>query len=149
MEKLEMRARARATARASRVFTPGRDQELRGEPRERTSGEAAAIPPEVDERQIAQAHAACKPMGELEYVVQSVDGKGQLRAMYVILPDLALKSHYARLGFAIEAGCRVLLDAALMRPIAVLRVAAQPGLDAPDKTDHSSGFNPYFDMPAA
>ncbi|HVE50512.1 MAG TPA: hypothetical protein VNG69_12970 [Casimicrobiaceae bacterium] len=147
MEKLEMRARARATARASRAFTPGRDQELRGDPRELMTG--AAAPPEVGENEAAQARAACKPMGELEYVVQSVDGEGRLRALYVIVPDLALKSHYARLGFTIAAGCRVLLDAALMRPIAVLRVAAQAGGSMPEKTDHSTGFNPYFDMPAA
>lgn len=149
MEKLEMRARARATARASRAFTPGRDQELRGDPRELMIGEAAIVPPEVNESEAAQARAACKPMGELEYVVQSVDGQGRLRAMYVIVPDLALKSHYARLGFTIEAGCRVLIDAALMRPIAVLRVAAQAGDEMPEKTHHSTGFNPYFDMPAA
>lgn len=149
MEKHEMRAKARATARASRAFIPGRDQELRGDPRESRSGEAAIVPPEVDENEIAQARAACKPMGELEYVVQSVDGEGRLRALYVIVPDLALKSHYARLGFTIATGCRVLLDAALMRPIAVLRVAAQAGEEVPEKTDHSHGFNPYFDMPAA
>lgn len=151
MEKLELRARARATARASRMFTPGRDQELTPE---RADGRSRApqpvsLPPAVDIIDETQARAACKPMGELEYVVQSVDLRGRLRALYVIVPDLALKSHYERLGFTIEDGCRVLLDADALRPIAVLRVSCQGGRPVPQKRAAASGFNPYFDLPAA
>jgi len=153
MEKLEMRARARATARASRMFTPGRDQELEGAPppdgRTRQA-QPVALPPALDIIDEAQARAACKPMGELEYVVQSVDARGRLRALYVIVPDLALKSHYERLGFAVEPGCRVLLDADALLPIAVMRVSSCDAEGAmPQKCSHAAGFNPYFDMPSA
>jgi hypothetical protein len=154
MEKLEMRARARATARASRMFTPGRDQELEGAPpppEGRTrQAQPAGLPPALDIIDEAQARAACKPMGELEYVVQSVDARGRLRALYVIVPDLALKSHYARLGFAVEPGCRVLLDADALLPIAVMRVSGCEVEGAmTQKVSHAAGFNPYFDMPSA
>jgi hypothetical protein len=153
MEKLELRARARATARASRMFTPGRDQELEGapQPEGRTrQAQPAALPPALDIIDEAQARAACKPMGDLEYVVQSVDARGRLRALYVIVPDLALKSHYARLGFAVEPGCRVLLDADALLPIAVMRVSGCEVEGAmPQKVSHAAGFNPYFDMPSA
>jgi hypothetical protein len=143
MEKLEMRARARASARASRVFTPGRDQDLTDAPPPR-----AQLPAALDVIDEAHARAACRPMGELEYVVQSVDAKGRMRAMYVIVPDLALKAHYERHNLSIEAGCRVLLDAEALLPIAVLRIAANEG-EAPHKCAHAAGFNPYFDLPPA
>jgi hypothetical protein len=149
MEKLEMRARARATARASRLFTPGRDQELAGEPRGRSASRPAALPPRLDIIDETQARAACKPMGELEYIVQSADARGRLRALYVIVPDLALKSHYERLGLALEPGCRVLLDAEALLPIAVLRVSVCGGTSVPAKCGAATGFNPYFDLPAA
>ena len=52
-----------------------------------------------------------------------------MRTLYVIVPDLALKLHYQRLGFEIDHGCRVLLDAEALLPIAVLRLslATVPG----------------------
>ena len=150
MEKLEMRARARATARASRMFTPGRDQDLEGEVRaDRVREKPAALPPAIDIIDETHARSSCKPMGELEYVVQSVDARGRLRALYVIVPDLALKSHYERLGFAIEPGCRVLLDAAALLPIAVMRVSCHGSAATPPKCSPAAGFNPYWDMPAA
>jgi hypothetical protein len=152
MEKLEMRARARATARANRLFTPGRDDRIdsAAEPRGRsTAPRMGTLPPPVDIIDEAQARAACKPMGELEFIVQSADARGRIRAMYVIVPDLALKEHYQRLGLAVEAGCRVLLDAAALLPIAVLRVSCRNGEGTPSKCDGAAGFNPYWDMPAS
>jgi hypothetical protein len=145
MEKLELRARARATARASR-FDPGRDQDVR---RDSAGGNAAALPPPIDVIDEAQARASCKPMGELEYIVQSADARGRVRSLYVIVPDLALKAHYERLGLALEPGCRVLLDAAALLPIAVLRVTGCKAADAPGDAPPASGFNPYFDLPPA
>lgn len=150
MEKLEMRARARATARASRMFTPGRDSDVAGAARTRSpSQEPVALPPAIDVIDETQARAACKPMGELEYVVQSVDARGRVRSMYIIVPDLALKAHYERLGFTIETDCRVLLDAAALIPVAVLRVVACRGEAESEDTPSAAGYNPYFDMPPA
>jgi hypothetical protein len=151
MEKLEMRARARATARAVGLFDlPARSvgdgrPEIRGRTgavrRARTS--APALVP-VDEM---QARASCAPMGELETIVQAADAKGRARTLYVIVPDFAMKSHYERLGFTLEPGCRVLLDAAELLPIAVLKLARSVA-PAPERCPSSSGFNPYFDLPA-
>lgn len=149
MEKLEMRARARATARASRMFTPGDENLEDGARGERARGKPAALPPAIDIIDEAHARAACRPMGELEYVVQSVDARGRLHALYVIVPDLALKSHYERLGFAIEPGCRVLLDAGALLPLAVMRVSRHGGGETPQTCSAATGFNPYFDLPAA
>lgn len=151
MDKLELRARARAAARASGLFEIGRETplETRNETRGRSSAARVrpAAPPPVDAIDEAQARAACKPMGELEYIVQAADASGRVRALYVIIPDLALKSHYQRLGFEIEAGCRVLLDAAALLPLAVLRLSARSGQGTPPCCAPAAGFNPYFDIP--
>ena len=151
MEKLELRARARAAARAAGWFDvalPARNEE-RGEGRGRAGADRrrrsspAFIP--VDE---AQARAACAPMGDLEYVVQAADAKGRVRALYVIVPDVAMKSHYERIGFTLEPGCRVLLDAAALLPIALLRLSPARA-SAPKPGPPAAGFNPFFDLPAA
>ena len=85
-------------------------------------------------------------MGELETIVQAADAAGRVRTLYVIVPDLALKLHYQRLGFEIEHGCRVLLDAEALLPIAVLRLSARNGAGTPRPAAPSAGFNPYFDV---
>ena len=150
MDKLELRARARAAARAQGLSELGDDSadERSGEPRGRNSAVRVKpiAPANIDAIDEAQAQAACKPMGELEYIVQAADAQGRQRALYVIVPDLALKSHYQRLGFEIEAGCRVLLDAAALIPIAVLRVSKRNGEGAPPRAEAATGFNPYFDL---
>jgi hypothetical protein len=151
MEKLEMRARARATARAVGLFdlpdrTPGDGRpEIRG--RTGTARRARLHEPAVVPMDEAQARASCAPMGELETIVQAADAKGRARTLYVIVPDFAMKAHYERLGFTLEPGCRVLLDAAELLPIAVLTLARSVAR-APEPGPSSAGFNPYFDLPA-
>lgn len=152
MEKIELRARARAVARAAGLFddppqlrSDGRAEARgRSNPVRRPRPAAAALAP-VDE---AQARAACGPMGELEYIVQAVDALGKARALYVVVPDFRMKPHYERLGLALEPGCRVLLDAAALLPLAVLRLSRSTP-SVPDAGDATAGFNPYFDVPAA
>lgn len=150
MDKLELRARARAAARAQGLFEIGRESadDSGGDPRGRNSAARVrtAAPANIDAIDEAQAQAACKPMGELEYIVQAADASGRQRALYVIVPDPALKSHYQRLGFEIEAGCRVLVDAAELIPIAVLRVSKRSGDGEPPRAEAATGFNPYFDL---
>jgi hypothetical protein len=150
MEKLEMRARARAAARAAGLFDLALRPrgEARPEVRGRTSPDrrprpaSTAVP--IDE---AQARAACAPMGALETIVQAADANGRIRTLYVIVPDFAMKLHYERLGFALEPGCRALLDAASLLPIAMLRLShSAPVPDEPRPS--AGGFNPYFDLPA-
>lgn len=144
-----MRARARATARASRAYRNDGEEALGADGRGRHV-QRPVLPPAIDIIDETQARAACKPMGELEYVIQAADHRGRLRALYVIVPDLTLKPHYERLGFCVEPGCRVLLDAAALRPIAVLRIAPRSGShEPPAKVDAAIGFNPYFDFPSA
>lgn len=151
MDKLELRARARAAARASGLFEIGHETpyETRNEPRGRNSARIRPTAPRpIDAIDEAHARAACKPMGELEYIVQAADAAGRLHALYVIVPDLALKSDYQRLGFEIEAGCRVLVDAAALQPLAVLRLSARNGEGTPPPCAAPAGFNPYWDMPS-
>ena len=154
MDKLELRARARAAARASGLFEDTReDVELAARSEARGRNSAVRVrgvpPPPLDAIDEAQARAACRPMGELEYIVHAADAEGRARAMYVIVPDLELKPHYRRLGFEIEAGCRVLLDASALVPIAVMRVSVRCGAGTPARGDASAGFNPYFELPPA
>jgi hypothetical protein len=153
MDKLELRARARATARASGLLdmtekTPYdiRKTDTRGRSIARTR---TVTPPPIDTIDESHARAACKPMGELECVVQATDASGHARTLYVIFPDLTLKAHYQRLGFEIEAGCRVVLDAAALTPLAVLRMSVRSGAGAPARTLPAAGFNPYFDSRTA
>ena len=150
MDKLELRARARAAARASGLFDLAADATYdgkQGEQRGRSSPRGRAVsPPSIDAIDEAQARAACKPMGELETIVQAADAAGRVRTLYVIFPDLALKLHYQRLGFEIDQGCRVLLDAEALLPIAVLRLSARNGAGMPRPAAPSAGFNPYFDV---
>ena len=141
MDNSELRARARSAVRMDRFAAPMDPQE--------PPPAQGVLPPPLDIIDETHARAACKPMGELEYVVQSADARGRLRAMYVIVPDLALKPHYERLGIAVEAGCRVLLDAASLRPIAVMRVSRCMQNRLVEKGGAGPGFNPYFDLPAA
>lgn len=151
MEKLELRARARAAARASGLFEIGHQMTLdaRSEARARSSGKAHSLPLKVDLIDEVQARAACRPMGELEYIVQAADGIGKQHSFYVIVPDPALKAQYQRLGFTIEPGCRVLLDAAALLPLAVLRLSSRIGEGMPERGAAPAGFNPYFDLPPA
>jgi hypothetical protein len=150
MEKLELRARARAAARAAGLFDISlrAGNEDRGEGRGRTADRRQRSAPAFIPIDEAQARAACAPMGNLEYVVQAVDAKGRVRALYVIVPDFAMKAHYERLGFTLEPGCRVLLDAAALLPIAVLQLSPA-SISAPAPSPVAVGFNPYFDLPAA
>lgn len=152
MDKLELRARARVAARASGLFEidPETPYETPSETRSRSSAARArpAVAKPIDTFDEAQARAACKPMGELEYIVQAADASGRTRALYVIVPDLALSSHYQRLGFEIDAGCRVLLDAEALLPLAVLRISVRNGEGTPARCAPSAGFNPYFDIPS-
>ena len=152
MDKLELRARARAAARASGLFELGRETPYEAtEPRGRSSAARSrpVSPPPIDSIDEAQARAACKPMGELEFIVQAADAAGRMRALYVIVPDLSLKLHYQRLGFEIEPGCRVVLDAAALLPVAVLRLSARNGAGMPPRRAPSTGFNPSVDVPTA
>jgi len=150
MEKLELRARARAEARATGLFDLLPRAAARDRARHAPARRARPTPLPAASVDTEQARAACAPMGRLETVVQAVDAAGRTHALYVIVPDARMKAHYERSGLAIEPGCRVLLDAAALLPVAVLRMAPCPGRDdTPAPAPVSGGFNPYHDVPAA
>jgi hypothetical protein len=152
MEKLELRARARAAARAAGLFELGRglERQRKGEARGRVApGRLRPLPRPVDVIDEAQARAACKPMGELEYIVNAADARGRTRTLYVVVPDLTVRAHYQQLGFEVEAGCRVLLDAASLLPIAVLQMSERSGGGLPQRGQAPAGYNPYFEIPPA
>jgi hypothetical protein len=138
MSKLELRAQARAFVRASRaLFPPPFESETNGH-----SGRHR-VPPPLDK---ARARRACAPMGALVSVVVTVDARKRRRIWYIVDPDPAVAAQYGALGLELTPGCRVLVDAEVMRPVAVLDFDPFASEDVPPSP---GGFNPYFDLPAS
>ncbi len=132
MEKPSQRATARAFLQASRDVFPPAGGPLA--PRQR-------VAPPLDK---ARARQACAPMGALQSIVVTVDAHRRRRTWYVVDPDPAVSAQYAALGLELIPGCKVLVDAEVMRPIAILDL--DPSVSAgTEPTPH--GFNPYFDLP--
>ncbi len=95
-----------------------------------------------------RAQRACAPMGTLHSVVVSQDAQEERRVWYVIDPDPSMAQHYAAQGFDIVPGCKVLIDAEALRPVAVLEFDPDA---RPQDADISPpyGFNPYWDLSPA
>lgn len=85
-------------------------------------------------------------MGTLHSIVVTVDTRKRRRTWYVIEPDLAVAGQYAAAGLDLTPGCKVLVDAEVMRPVALLDF--DPAVSAQDVSPMPHGFNPYFDLPA-
>ena len=137
MDKMQFRAAARAFMRASQMelATPS------GDALPRTSRER--VPPPLDK---ARARQACAPMGTLHSIVVTVNPNKRRRTWYVVEPDFAMAAQYAAAGLDLTPGCKVLVDAELMRPVALLDF--DPAVTALDSDRSPHGFNPYFDLPA-
>jgi len=135
MDKLELRAAARAFMRATQsAFPLGTDAPLKSR---------RHVPPPLDK---ARARQACAPMGALHSIVVTVDAHKRRRTWYIIDPDPAVGAQYTALGLELVPGCKVLVDAEVMRPIATLDFDPAGGAgDEPSPL----GFNPYFDLPAS
>lgn len=132
MEKNELRAASRAFVLASQSIFPAASDRAKGRSR---------VPPPLDK---ARARQACAPMGSLHSIVVTVDAHKRRRTWYVIDPDPAVSAQYAALGLDLIPGCKVLVDAEVMRPIAILDF--DPAVSAGDGPS-PHGFNPYFDLP--
>jgi hypothetical protein len=89
---------------------------------------------------VSGAAATCAPMGDLQYVVESRH-HGSTETWFVVKPHQGLAGHYAALGVELSPDCRVVVEAASLRPVGVL---PQEILSAPPSP---AGFNPYFDVP--
>ena len=144
MDKLPSRAAPQAFLRASEaLFLPP------GDGPERTSRERR---PPLDQ---ARARAACAPMGVLHSIVVTVDRHKRRRTWYIVEPDTAASGQYAAMGLDLTPGCKVLVDAQALRPVALLendpaaeaRGVDAPGADAPGADALPHGFNPYYDLP--
>ena len=107
-----------------------------------SSDRALRGPPPVDRE---RARAACAPMGALITVVVSEDANKRRRTWYIVDPDPSLAHNYAAQGFELFDGCKVLIDAEAMRPVALIDLdpaAVSSEADAPAPC----GFNPYWDL---
>ncbi|MGE5169827.1 MAG: hypothetical protein ACM3JC_05585 [Rudaea sp.] len=152
MDKMELRAAARAYLRSGEAMPP-LDEPLPRTSRERTArrrdDESPArtpgvrVPPPLDK---ARARQACAPMGALHSIVVTVDARKRRRTWYVVDPDPAVSAQYAAVGLELTPGCKVLVDAEVMRPVAL--VDFDPAVSAQDCEPMPHGFNPYFDLPA-
>jgi hypothetical protein len=95
-----------------------------------------------------RARAACAPMGAFINVVVTQDAHKRRRTWYIVDPDPSLAHHYAAQGFELVDGCKVLIDAEAMRPVALIDLdpaSASSDAEAPAPC----GFNPYWDLPPA
>jgi len=92
-----------------------------------------------------RAQRACAPMGTLASIVVSRDARKERRVWYVVDPDVRMTAHYEAHGLTLEPGCKVLVDAEVLRPVAVLEIDPHlaDGLDV----STPCGFNPYWDLP--
>ncbi|MEO8537869.1 MAG: hypothetical protein ABI533_10090 [Betaproteobacteria bacterium] len=100
--------------------------------------------PPVDK---ARARQACAPMGALHSVVTTVGANRRRRTWYVVDPDTAMAGEYAAAGLELTPGCKILVDAEVMRPVAILDFDPAGSSAGDESLPH--GFNPYFDLPAA
>ncbi|HEY5861852.1 MAG TPA: hypothetical protein VIX61_02090 [Casimicrobiaceae bacterium] len=94
----------------------------------------------------ARAQRACAPMGTLASIVVSRDAHDERRVWYVVDPDPLMAPHYATHGIALEPGCKVLVDAEALRPVALIEIDPADGAEDSD-TSTPCGFNPYWDLP--
>jgi hypothetical protein len=152
MDKMELRAAARAYLRSGQTMPP-LDASLPRTSREGTTAQRnheapmrtsrARIPPPLDK---ARARQACAPMGTLHSIVVTVDARKRRRTWYIVDPDPAVSAQYSAAGLELTPGCKVLVDAEVMRPVAL--VDFDPAVSAQDCEPMPHGFNPYFDLPA-
>lgn len=151
MDKIQMRAAARAFMRGSQPVVPSLDEPPARTTREKSRGridDAPVVrrgrtPPPLDK---ARARQACAPMGALHSIVVTVDVRQRRRTWYIVDPDPAVAPQYAAAGLELTPGCKVLVDAEAMRPVALLDF--DPAVSALDASPLPHGFNPYFDLPA-
>ena len=136
MDKMQLRAAARAYMRASQMQIPSPDETMPRTSRER-------VPPPLDK---ARARQACAPMGRLHSIVVTVNARRRRRTWYIVDPDFAVAHQYAAAGLDLTPGCKVLVDAELMRPVALLDF--DPAVSAQGADPMPQGFNPYYDLPA-
>jgi len=133
MEKFEI-DRALARGQASLPGFPATDDDEGGSARRNA----------LIDRQRAQQ--ACAPMGTLTQIVVSHDTDRDRRVWYVVDPDPLMAHHYAAHGLELIRGCRVVVDAEALRPVAVIEV--DPAVVGPgNDTSTPCGFNPYWDLP--
>ena len=152
MDKMELRAAARAYLRSGQAMPPidespprtSRERSRRQrEDEPPTRAPRMRVPPPLDK---ARARQACAPMGTLHSIVVTVDVRKRRRTWYVIDPDPAVSAQYSAAGLELTPGCKVLVDAEVMRPVTLLDF--DPAVSARDCEPMSQGFNPYFDLPA-
>jgi hypothetical protein len=151
MDKIQMRAAARAFIRSSQPVMPPLDESPARTTREQAKamlGDAPLSrrgrkPPPLDK---ARARQACAPMGALHSIVVTVDVKKRRRTWYIVDPDPAVAPQYSAAGLDLTPGCKVLVDAEVMRPVALFDF--DPAVSAMDSSPMPQGFNPYFDLPA-
>ena len=79
-------------------------------------------------------------------IVMTVDVRRRRRTWYIVDPDPAVAAQYSAAGLDLIPGCKVLVDAEAMRPVAL--VDFDPAVSALDSSPMPQGFNPYFDLPA-
>ena len=128
-----------------RIVAPGVQGSLPGFPDvEEEQGRGARRRALVDR---TRAQRACAPMGTLASIVVSRDARTRERHVwYIVEPDPQMAAHYLAHGITLEPGCKVLVDAEVLRPVALLEVDPT---DASAEADTSTpcGFNPYWDLP--
>jgi hypothetical protein len=87
-----------------------------------------------------QERLACWPMGNLEFVVESLR-RGRVERWFVLRPHREIATQYRARGMALPHGSRLVVEARTLAPVGVLASEVPPPARPP------AGFNPYFDVP--
>ena len=84
------------------------------------------------------ACVAAARLGRIEYVVESRHD-GDIETWLIIRPLRDVGPQLASYGMAFTPGCRIVIEAASLRPVGVLEADLPPAASP-------AGFNPYFDL---
>ena len=83
---------------------------------------------------------ACWPMGDLEFVVESLR-RGRTERWFVLRPHRDPATQRASPGVAVPRGARLVVEAQTLETVGVL------DSEVPPPAQPAAGFNPYFDVP--
>lgn len=83
---------------------------------------------------------ACWPMGDLEFVVESLR-RGRTERWFVLRPHRDPATPVGSRGVSLSRGARLVIEAQTLETVGVLDSEVPPPAQPP------AGFNPYFDVP--
>jgi len=94
----------------------------------------------MTERVLDRERLACFPMGDIEFVVESLR-RDRIDKWFVLRPHREFAMKYRAQGALLPPGSRIVVEAQTFEPVGVLAA------DIPPPARPAAGYNPYFDVP--